>query len=218
LIKVTDFFCDPAQLEYLVQSALPDLIRTHGYGIKRRLVVLSVGCSGGGEPYTLAMVLSEFSARHPGLDLDFQVLATEAEPDALHSAKQAIYHEEDIHAVPVVLRRKYLLRSKDREKGLVKITKALREVVKFRNLDLQKGNFRFRESMDVIFCRDLLEDLTKAERVNLMGRFAQLLSEGGYLFVGKPQPLAMMTVPLAPVAAAIYRKVERHGGAKGRQW
>jgi chemotaxis protein methyltransferase CheR len=215
---MTTFFYDPAQLEYLAQSALPDLIRTHGYGIRRRLVVLSVGGSGGGEPYTLAMVLSEFCARHPGLDLDFQVLAAEVEPHALHSVRQAIYHEEDIDAVPMALRKKYLLRSKDREKGLVKISKTLRDVVKVRSLDLQRGDFRFRESMDVIFCRDLFASLTITERMSLLGRFCGLLSEGGYLFVGKTQPLGTMTVPLAPVAAAVYRKVATYGGARGRPW
>jgi len=58
----TDFFREPKHFEYLVHDALPELMRLHG--IARRVLVS--GCSTGEEPYTLAMVLSEFAARTPG--------------------------------------------------------------------------------------------------------------------------------------------------------
>ena len=59
----TDFFREPRHFEYLVQHAVPELIRLCGAGTRRSLQVWSAGCSTGEEPYTLAMVLSEFAAR-----------------------------------------------------------------------------------------------------------------------------------------------------------
>ncbi|MBF0528893.1 MAG: chemotaxis protein CheR, partial [Deltaproteobacteria bacterium] len=158
---MTDFLGDPTQFEFLVQRVLPELIKTYGYGIRKKLVLWSVSCSNGEEPYSLAMALSEFSDRYPGFAFDFLILATDAEPGALQTAERAIYHEESIHPVPLAWRKKYLLRSKDREKKRVKIADELRKLVKFRHIDFMKPKLEFREPIDVIFCRGLFDRLEK---------------------------------------------------------
>ena len=57
----TDFFREPAHFDYLVRHALPELTETGETGTRRPVMVWSAGCSTGEEPYTLGMVLNEFS-------------------------------------------------------------------------------------------------------------------------------------------------------------
>ena len=56
----TDFFREPKHFNFLVGEALPELTARDGGG--RPLLIWSAGCSSGEEPYTLAMVLSEYAA------------------------------------------------------------------------------------------------------------------------------------------------------------
>ena len=198
-----DFFCDPTQLEYLVQNALPELIGIYGCGVHRRLVLWCVCCAGGEEPYTLAMVLKEFAGRYPGLPFDFLVLATDMSPAMLQTAERAIYHEASVDSVPMPLRRKYLLRSRDREKKLVKIAPELRNFVKFRNLDLLEEDLKFREPIDIIFCRDMPGRVAGAA---LVRQFCRHLSPGGYLFLDRSESLSGLSPSLVPAASGIYRK------------
>lgn len=209
---MAEFFCDPIQLEYLVQCALPELIKSYGYGVQRRLVLWCAGCSNGEEPYTLAMVLKEFSVRFPGFQFDFLILATDPAPGILQTAERAIYHEESISTVPVPLRKKYLLKSKDREKKLVKIAPELKESVRFRNMDITMDDVKFREPIDIIFCRDFLSHMDRMACMGLLRQFCRHLSPGGYLFLNRSESLGELSVSLTPAGSGIYRKLGRFRG------
>ena len=76
----TDFFREPAHFEFLAQKALPELAVNGGV----RLLAWSAGCSSGEEPYTLAMVLSEYAESHPGFR--FRILATDISTAVLEKA------------------------------------------------------------------------------------------------------------------------------------
>jgi len=203
-----NFFHQTTHFEYLVRTALPELIRSYGYGIGKKLIVWSAGCFSGEEPYTLAMILSEFARRYPGLGFHFLVLATDISADLLEIAKRGIYDEISIDPVPMELRKKYLLRSKDRAKRLVRIASEVRELVKFRKVDLREEEFRFREPVDIVFCHSGLGRMGKGEREKLLDRMYHQLSPGGYLFLQPAGPADGPDVPWTPVAPMVYRKLE----------
>lgn len=206
------FFHEPAHLEYLVQSALPELIRSYGYGVGRKLTVWIAGCLRGEEPYTLAMVLSEFSRRYPGIGFDFLILASDASEDVLEAAQRGIYTEEDAQPVPLPFKTKYLMRSKDRSRKLVRIVPELREMVKFRRIPLTEGPLRFRETLDVVFCRDVFRHIDSQSRRILLHRMYPHLSPGGYVFLGDAIDPRDIDVPLVLEAQSVYRKAENVGG------
>jgi chemotaxis protein methyltransferase CheR len=208
---MTVFFEDSEHLEFLVQKALPDLIKSHGCGVKRQLMVWSAGCLSGEEPYTLAMVLTEFAERFPGFGFEFLILATDASVSGLETARRAIYSENHTERVPVAMQRKYLLRSKDRSKRLVRISGPLREVVKFRRLNSMEGPLAFREPMDVIFCNNAVKQVGQPMWTNLLRRYWQRLSPGGYLFIRNSQALVEVNVPLKLVAPTVYKKITAPG-------
>jgi chemotaxis protein methyltransferase CheR len=68
------------------------------------------------------------------------------------------------------LKRKYLLRSKDRQKKLVRIVAGLRDVVTFSRLNFME-EFRFDHPMDIIFCRNVMIYFDRATQERLLNKF-----------------------------------------------
>ncbi len=200
----TDFFREPAHFEFLVRNCLPEFCDPARGGGWRKLSVWSAGCSTGEEPYTLAMVLSDFADTRPGFR--FSILATDISTKVLEKAALGIYDEERADPVPSVMKRKYLLKSRDRSKGLVRVGPALRALVDFRRLNLMDEEFGLREPLDVIFCRNVIIYFDKATQEGLVNRFARHLAPGGYLFLGHSETLCGMDAPLVQMAPTVYRR------------
>lgn len=200
----TDFFREPDHFDYLLQRVLPEWVQKYGGSAGRRLMVWSAGCSSGEEPYTLAMVLNEFAESCPGFK--FQILATDISTRVLEKARTAIYEEERVEPVPMPLKRKYLLRSRDKASGLVRIVPELREKVQFRRLNFMDSDFGMREQMDIIFCRNVIIYFDRPTQERLLNHFYVHMASGGYIFMGHSETLNGLDVPLATVHPTVYRK------------
>jgi len=203
----TDFFREPGCFDYLTETALPELINTHGSGIRKQLMVWSAGCSSGEEPYTLAMVLSEFAANCPGFH--FSILATDISTKMLEFARQAIYPQERTEPVPLPLQKKYLMVSRDKNDKKVRIVPELRALVRFRRVNFMDADFGIREPVDIIFCRNVIIYFDGSTQERLIKRFYQHLTPGGYLVIGHSEILTGMNVPLMRAAQTVYRKPVR---------
>jgi chemotaxis protein methyltransferase CheR len=200
----TDFFREPAHFDYLVAKALPELAESRGIGFRKGLSLWSAGCSSGEEPYTLAMVLAEFAEQNPGFS--YSILATDICTTVLDKAKLAIYGEDRVEPVSLPLKRKYLLRGKGGQKGLVRIAPELRSRIRFRRLNFMDEDFGLREPLDIIFCRNVIIYFDKRTQERLLNKFCRHLIPGGYLFMGHSETLSGLDVPLVQVASTIYRK------------
>ena len=196
--NTTDFFREPKHFEILSTRILPEL-RTRAS--TRPLEIWSAGCSSGEEPYTLAMVLSEFAATNPGFR--FRILGTDICREVLQRAMRGVYPEEKIESVPPLLRKKYLLRSKDRSRGLVRIDAPLRRMVEFRQLNFM-SDFGFDRPRDVIFCRNVVIYFDRPTQSVLFKKFCANLAPGGYLFIGHSESLTGLDLPLRQVAPTVY--------------
>lgn len=202
----TDFFRESAHFDYLCQKALPELITRFGSGVRRKLMIWSAGCSTGEEPYTLAMVMNEFSKEYPGLKFNFEILATDISTNVLERAKKAIYAHEKASPIPSELKKKYLLKSRDKKKDLVRIVPELRSAVKFRRLNFMDGDFRMREPIDIVFCRNVVIYFDRRTQEKLLNQFYDIMTPGGYLFMGHSETLHGLNVPFVKEHSVIYRK------------
>jgi chemotaxis protein methyltransferase CheR len=200
----TDFFREPRHFDYLTQTAVPELGRSDGAGIRRQLVVWSAGCSTGEEPYTIAMVLNEYTKNQPAFH--FMVLATDISTKVLDKAMRGIYGQERIEAVPGALKKQYFMQSRDPKKYLVRIVPELRAAVRFRRLNFMDGDFGMREPMDIIFCRNVIIYFDKPTQERLLKRLCEHLIPGGYIFMGHSETLSGLNVPLVSVGSMVYRK------------
>lgn len=200
----TDFFRESAQFDFLRSVMLPSLVEDWGIGTRRPLRVWSAGCATGEEPYTLAMVLQDYRAGRP--EFDFQILATDVSTRVLRDAARGVYKEERAAPVPAEMKKRYFMRSRDRDRGLVRVVPELRGKISFRRLNFMEGDFGLREQMDVIFCRNVIIYFEKDTQEKLIGRLCGHLLESGHLYVGHSETLHGMNVPLVQVAPMVYRK------------
>lgn len=201
----TDFFREPDHFECLLQKALPELVGLYGFGVKKRLNVWSAGCATGEEAYTLAMVLSEFAAVCPGFH--FAVLATDISTVALERGRGGIYEHDRVEPVPMALRRKYLLKSKQQDRGLVRIAPELRALVHFERLNFMEEDWNIKEAMGIVFCRNVIIYFDRPTQERLLNRLAHHLAPGGYLFMGHSESLHGMDLPLVQEKTTVYRKL-----------
>jgi len=199
----TDFFREPAHFSYLTEKVLPELLPSM---TSNRVRIWSAGCSSGEEPYTLAMVLSDYARNRDFFS--FSILATDICTDVLETAHKGVYEEEKIVPVPHEMRKRYLLRSKDRNRRLVRIAPELRSLITFRRLNFLDSVYDVRDRMDIIFCRNVLIYFDKKTQEKVLNGFCRHLQPGGHLFLGHSETLNGLDVPLAQVNSTIYRKPE----------
>ncbi len=201
--NTTHFFREPKHWDIMNNIVLPELWQRR-IGATKPLKMWSAGCSSGEEPYTLAMILSEFAAMHSGFD--FSILATDISSEILQKAQRAIYSMDKADEIPMAMKKKYLLKSKSKTNPRIKIDDSLRRKVTFQRLNFME-NFRLQEEQDLIFCRNVVIYFDRATQVVLFNKFCNNLKYHGYLFIGHSESLSGMKLPLRQVAPTVFQKI-----------
>jgi len=200
----TDFFREPKHFEFLTDRMLPEQMR--GSGSRRPLFVWSAGCSTGEEPYTLAIVLSEFEQTHPGFS--FRILATDISTTVLKKAKLGVYSGEVIRPVAPALKVKYFMRGREAGSNRVRVVPELRRLVEFRRLNFMNSSYGLSEKVDAIFCRNVIIYFDRPLQQRILEKLTRYLLPGGYLFMGHAETLHELDLPVIQVAPALYRRVD----------
>lgn len=196
----TDFFREADHFDFLLNNLLPQ-VRPQGGDTFH---IWSAGCSTGEEPYTMAMVLEEYRRVCPSFL--WRIFATDISTKVLAHAVEGIYEEEKVEPVPLDYKKRYLLRSKDHQKKLVRVKGELRSRIDFQRLNFMDDNFGLNERFDVIFCRNVIIYFDRPTQERLMRKFYERLVPGGYLFLGHSETLTGMNIPLRSVASTVYRR------------
>ena len=203
----TDFFREPRHFEFLTATAVPEFLAANA--ARRPLLVWSAACSTGEEPYTLAMVLSEYGLTHPGFA--FRIIATDISTTVLKRAGLGIYSTDAVRPVPQNLKVKYFMRGRERSFERVRVVPELRRLVEFRRLNFMDSDYGMQERFDVIFCRNVIIYFDRPTQERILRKLAHCLTPDGYIFVGHAETLHDMNLPLVPVAPALYRRVNGRG-------
>lgn len=199
----TDFFREPVHFDFLNSDVLPEFIQKHQFNTTMK--VWSAGCSSGEEPYTIAITLNEFRAKNP--KFDYSIVGTDLSTKILQNASAAVYKEERIANIPLELKRKYFLRSKDREKRTVRVVKELRSKVFYSRLNFMNDVYNMPEMYDIIFCRNVLIYFNRETQEQVINKLCHKLKSGGYLFIGHSESILGMNVPLDQIKPTIFRRI-----------
>ena len=199
----TDFFREPVHFDFLHSNVLPELL--NGERPNRLIKVWSAGCSSGEEPYTLAMSLSEYMLEHPGFD--FSIFATDISSRILKSAVDAIYKENRVEMLPLQLKKRYLLKSKDRINPTVRIVPDLRRRVSFQRLNFMDSSYNVPENFDIIFCRNVLIYFDRETQEKVINKLCSKLKPDGFFFLGHSESITNFDVPLKQLKPTIFRKI-----------
>lgn len=200
----TDFFREADHFDIMARRLLPDMYLNEGIGKQKPLQVWSAASSTGEEPYTLAIVLAEFGRENNGFS--FHVLGTDISTRVLEAGRKAIYPEERIAPISEELRKRYLLRSKEKDKRLVRIRPELRRHVTFKRQNLMDDRYEIEGTFDIVFCRNVIIYFERPNQERILTRLVRHLRPGGYLFLGHSETLAGMSLSLISVAPTVYQK------------
>lgn len=200
----TDFFREADHFDFLFDTILNNFFVHNPVGTPFN--IWSAGCSTGEEPYTIAIILNEFKALHPGFN--FNILATDLSSKVLEQAKTAIYDEARVEIIPLSLRKNYLLKSKDKQKKEVRIVASLRNSVSFERQNLMQLDKYKRSGFDAVFCRNTLIYFDRPTQIKVVGELVNKLKRGAYLLIGHSESLLNeYLLPLERIAPTIYRKL-----------
>lgn len=175
-IHETRFMRDPADFRALACFVLPQLRREMRATGRRRLRVVSAGCSTGQEAYSLAMILEEAKPEIGEAQVD--ILGLDLSAEALERARTGRYAERDVAVLDPWRRRRYFVPAGDQ----LEVVPWLRERVRFLQANLAKDLPI--SQVEIIFCRNVLIYFTPAQRQAVIRSLLSALRLGGYLIVG----------------------------------
>ena len=198
----TDFYREPDHFKILRRHIEQNLAPHRKQGWSRPLRLWSAGCSSGEEPYTLAMEMLEVQRQYS--TFNFDILATDISVSCLTMAKNATYPHARIEPVSMELRRRYLLRSKDNSRDLVRIAPEVRRYVGFEEFNLLTDLYDFKHKFDVIFCRNVMIYFNNEDRGQICQRFSNALVEGGLLFIGHSESLMDRDTNFRQISPTVY--------------
>jgi chemotaxis protein methyltransferase CheR len=201
----TDFFREAEHFDFLVGKIIPSAEARDGAGIARPLSVWSAGCSTGEEPYTIAMVLEERRAADPRFS--YRIFASDLSTQVLDKAQEAVYEESKAEIVPLSFKKKYMLRSKAKDQGLVRIKPELRSKVRFARINFMDDRYPVDETFDVIFCRNVIIYFERPIQERILGKLCGHIRKGGWLILGHSETLTGMNLPLTNVAPTVYERI-----------
>jgi two-component system, chemotaxis family, CheB/CheR fusion protein len=179
LINVTSFFRDADAWTHLREVIIPELLRTSG---RERIRVWSAGCASGEEAYSLAICLAEVLGADE-FRRRVKIYATDVDEEALAEARQAVYTERDLQALPPELRERYFDPAAERWA----FSKELRRSVIFGRNDLIMNAPI--SHIDLLVCRNTLMYFNSEAQANILRRMHFALEPEGALFLGKAEML-----------------------------
>jgi chemotaxis protein methyltransferase CheR len=189
--------------EYYHLKALAYLVQREKFGFPVK--VLSIPCSTGEEPYSIAIVLTEVL----GNPLRFEITGVDIDRNALRRAEEGVYNRRSVSKLPREYLEKYFERLEGerwRIKDLVK-----RRVRFYEGNILDRFFMRRLGRFHYVFCKNLLIYFDDRARVQAVNNLYDVMVDGGYLFLGHAESLSRASSLFEPVkveGTIVYRKVK----------
>lgn len=196
----TDFFREPVHFDFLQNVALPEFM-SEG---RNRINIWSCACSSGEEPYTMAVVLNEFAEQNPSFA--YNLLGTDISRNVLEKAARGVYPEKAIDMIPLELKKKYFLRSKDRTTPTVRVAPILQRNFSLKYLNLMDAVYDISTEFDVVFCRNVLIYFDRETQERVIQKICTKIRKGGYLCIGHSESMSNMDVPLTNIKPTIFKR------------
>lgn len=189
----TYFFREPKHFDFLRKQVAQ-------FPISKPLRIWSAAGSTGEEAYSIAMLLEDMRGAHP-----WEVMASDISARVLQRACAGHYVMERARHVPQDYLRRFCLKGEGEHAGTLLVTKALRQKVKFMQVNLNEPLPKI-GMFDVVFLRNVLIYFNAETKRKVVARVLSALSSGGSLLIGHSESLHGVNDTVHSVAPSIYRK------------
>lgn len=204
----TEFFRDGRQFQAFEKIVFPQVLeasRAHG----RKVHLWSAGCATGEEPYSLSMVALERGGTPENVD----IWATDLNPVATDTAAGGTYPARRLVGVS----EERIQRFFQFKTGNYELIPLVRSLVRFEGHNLAAPVWPQVEaqSLDVIFCRNVIIYFDQPTIVGVMERFYESLRPGGWLFLGYSESLFKISTrfEMVEVGGTFAYQRPKSGGA-----
>ncbi|TGB05472.1 CheR family methyltransferase [Halobacillus salinus] len=172
-INVSEFYRNRQRFDILENKVIPHLLQG-----KKRIKVWSAACSTGEEPYTLAMILSQF------LPLSqIEIMASDIDENAMERARKGIYPERSLKEVPAHIKQKFFRR----EGAFYHVSSEIKRCVTFKKHNLLADEYE--QGCDLVVCRNVMIYFTEEAKNTIYQKFSRSLNRGGIFFVGSTEQI-----------------------------
>jgi chemotaxis protein methyltransferase CheR len=170
------------------------------------LTVWSAGCSTGQEPYSIAIALVEaFGTSRPPV----RIIASDIDTDTLAFAQKGIYPLHQLKGLTSRQIKQFFLCGTGAYQGHARIRPEIRDLVDFRNINLNAARWEVPSSLAAVFCRNVTIYFDKEQVLRTLRRFASLLTPDGLHFAGHSENLLYMSDGLfRSCGKTVYRVAE----------
>lgn len=202
----TEFFREDQHFKYLQKNVLPELTAQMKDNGETVLKCWSAGCSGGQEAFSIAMVIDNYF-RQLEPKFDFSILGTDVSGKVLIQAIAGIYPLKEASQIPKKFLKQYVLKSKDQSNPRIKISKGLRNKVRFQSGNLMDKEYDLEKTFQIVFLRNTLIYFGHEDQTAILEKVLRYLEPGGYLFIGHSESLINLQLPIRIIAPSIYQKL-----------
>lgn len=197
----TNFFREAVHFNVLTDVVLQEFINSKSFST---LKVWSAGCSSGEEVYTLGIVINEFFQNNKGYQ--YRLFGTDISRRMLEKASKAIYDTRDVETIPFHLKKKYILKHKNKTIQKVRMAPELRNKADFAYLNFMDNEYEVNQMFDVVFCRNVLIYFEKKVQEEVIRKILKNTKPGGYLFLGHSESINDMNLPLEKISPTVFKK------------
>lgn len=181
-IHVSQFFRNPSMFEFLRSEVLPELFSSAIQQDPPCLRIACLGCAGGEEPYSLALILREHFERELRA-VHVSIVGTDIDAQTIKAATAAEFIEERLREVPAQIRERYFRTAA----GRFQLSAEIRRMVEFRQGDIMATAAY--PPAELILCRNTLIYFTRPDQEKILHGIADILPAGGILVLGKSETL-----------------------------
>ncbi len=175
MIGETYFFRQRAQLGWLRQTVMPDVLKRHPNSIS----LWSAGCATGEEIYSIAITLFENTS--PTQRHGIHLIGSDINRASLDMARRGVYRDWSFRHTEAVLKEHYF----DMVESGAQIKSFIRQMVTFTPNNLLTGTPI--NKLDVICCCNVLLYLHDKAIQRIEDQYFDALSPGGWLLLGQAE-------------------------------
>jgi chemotaxis protein methyltransferase CheR len=185
------FFRDIKPFDMFKDHVLPHMLEK--CAAKKSLRIWCAAASNGQEPYSIAMLLKEESAKLAGWKIE--IVGTDISRQVLKKAEQGLYSQFEVQrGLPITMLVKYF----DKQEDQWQLKQEIRSMVQYKYYNLLDslsplGHF------DVVFCRNVLIYFDQPTKGKVLEGVAGLMPDYGMLFLGGAETVLGVSDKFAPV-------------------
>ena len=185
------------------------LLAEHVKGRRDQLQIWCSASSTGEEPYSIAMTICEaFGTLKPPV----QIIATDIDTNVLSTAARGVYNLDRIEKMTSERVKKFFLKGKGEQEGLVRVRQELRDLISFKQLNLLDGSWALKGPFDAIFCRNVMIYFDKPTQGNILKKFVPLMKPDGLLFAGHSENFLYVSDDFKLRGKTVYELAAKRAG------